>query len=117
MRSAPSFLVWLISSSFLGGVVTSTMTLISRWWTSLQASTRSSGTIVEPFIAESNRFLAAELSHMHIRPITLKEVRSYYREDAFIWRLYLGLRKFDRFLHRNVMKKPYMYILPGKIKR
>jgi len=118
LRSAPSFLVWLIKLFFLKGVVTryydphlAVVDLIANLYKEQRDD------LVEPFIAESNRFLAAELSHMHIEPITLKEVRSYYREDAFIWRLYLGLRKFDRFLHRNVMKKPYMYILPGKIKR
>jgi hypothetical protein len=52
-----------------------------------------------------------------VKPITEKEVRSYYREDAMIWRLYLALRRFDRFLHTKILHKPYVYILPGKIKR
>ena len=50
-------------------------------------------------------------------PITEKEVRSYYREDALIWILYLNMRKVDRFLRTRILRKGYPYILPGKIKR
>ena len=39
------------------------------------------------------------------------------KEDAMIWRLYLALRKMDRFLHLRMLREPYVYILPGKIKR
>ncbi len=56
--------------------------------------------------------LAAE-----IKPITEKEVDAYYREDAFIWSLYLSMRKVDRFLHAQVLHRPYPYILPDNIKR
>jgi hypothetical protein len=118
LRSAPSFLVWLIKLLFLEDVVTryydphlAVVDLVANLYKEQRDD------LVEPFIAESNRFLEREVSRMKIEPITLKEVRAYYREDAFIWRLYLGLRRFDRFLHRSILKKPYIYILPGKIKR
>ncbi len=52
-----------------------------------------------------------------IAPVTEKEVASYYREDAMIWRVYLAFRKLDRFLHLRILGKPYVYILPEKIKR
>ena len=48
--------------------------------------------------------------------ITLDEIESYYREDAFMWRLYLGARRFDRNIH-HLLRMPYPYILPGKIQR
>lgn len=118
LRSAPSFLVWLIKLLFLEDVVTryydphlAVVDLIANLYKEQRDD------LVEPFIAEANRFFTDELSHMQIEPVTLKEVRSYYREDALIWTLYLGLRRFDRFLHRNILSKPYPYILPGKIKR
>jgi hypothetical protein len=28
-----------------------------------------------------------------------------------IWRLYLALRKMDRFLHLRILRKPYVYIV------
>lgn len=49
--------------------------------------------------------------------ITAKELAAYYAEDKFIWQLFLTLRKLDRWLHRHVYRKPYQFILPGKIKR
>ena len=64
-----------------------------------------------------NCFFGEQVFYLNVRPITLKEVKSYYREDAFIWRLYLVLRKLDRFLRLKVLKWPYPYILPGKIRR
>jgi len=62
-------------------------------------------------------FFEEEARKLDTAPITQKEVLSYYREDALIWRLYLNLRKLDRFLHTRILRKPYVYILPGKIKR
>ena len=39
------------------------------------------------------------------------------KEDAMIWRLYLALRKRDRFIHLRILRKLHVYILPGEIKR
>ncbi len=52
-----------------------------------------------------------------VDPVTAREVRSYYREDKQIWRLFLGLRRLERFVQTGVRHKPYDAILPGRIKR
>ncbi|MCP4757271.1 MAG: hypothetical protein GY866_40935, partial [Proteobacteria bacterium] len=52
-----------------------------------------------------------------LEPITLKNVKSYYREDKAIWALFLRLRKMDRWLTTNIQRRRYEFILPGKIKR
>lgn len=49
--------------------------------------------------------------------ITLKEVKAYYKEDKFIWQLFMAVRKIDRFISTKVLKKRYEFILPGPIKR
>jgi hypothetical protein len=49
--------------------------------------------------------------------ITQKEITYYYREDKFIWQLFLSLRKIDRWLHKYVYRKQYQFILPGKVAR
>ena len=49
--------------------------------------------------------------------ITEKEIASYYKEDKFIWQLFLGMRRLDRWLHKYIYRKQYEFILPGKIKR
>ena len=59
----------------------------------------------------------AEPADWSVQPMTEQEVRSYYREDAFIWRFYLAARKVDRFLRTRLLRREYPYILPGKIKR
>lgn len=58
-----------------------------------------------------------EINYRSTVPISTQAVVAYYREDKFIWQLFLGLRKLDRWLHRYVYQKPYQFILPGKIKR
>ncbi len=118
LRSAPSFLVWFIKCLFLQDV-------ISRYYDPRMAVVdlianlfkEKRHDLVRPFIEEANRFLGMEPAGPDFKPITFKEVRAYYREDAFIWSLFLGFRKLDRFLHVRILDKPYPYILPGKIRR
>ena len=50
-------------------------------------------------------------------PLTVGEVEKYYREDKFIWALFLFLRRLDRWLTTKLLRKRYEFILPGKIKR
>ncbi len=49
--------------------------------------------------------------------LTEKEVAAYYKEDKFIWSLFLSLRKIDRWLHKYLLGKQYQFILPDKIER
>ena len=118
LRSAPSFMVWLIKWFFLEGVMTRyydfhlvAVDLIANFYKEQRAD------LIPSLIERTNRFFEDEAPELDTVPITQKEVLSYYREDALIWRLYLSLRKLDRFLYTNILRKPYVYILPGKIKR
>ncbi len=65
--------------------------------------------LIPLFLEAVNRFASEKL--------TAEEIDTYYREDKFIWQLFLALRKTDRFLHRYVYRKQYQFILPGKIRR
>jgi hypothetical protein len=51
------------------------------------------------------------------KPITAKEVDSYYRFDKLIWRSFLALRKTERLLTTRLKRGHYPFILPGKISR
>jgi hypothetical protein len=64
-----------------------------------------------------NDFFATEARQLNIAPLTEKEVRDYYKEDALIWSLYFNMRKVDRFLRLRVWRGEYPYILPEKIVR
>jgi hypothetical protein len=118
LRSAPSFLVWLIKWLFLEDVMTRyydfhlvAVDLVANFYKEQRPD------IIPPLIETANNFFAGEASELQVKPINEKEVRSYYREDAMIWNLYLNLRRFDRFIHTRILGKPYIYILPGRIQR
>lgn len=117
LRSAPSFMVWLLRWLFLEDVVTRyydlrlvVIDLIANFIKE-QLPDR-----IPALIETANDFFTGEGAALGIEPITDKEIRSYYREDALIWILYLNMRRLDRGLHR-IARKEYPYILPGKIKR
>jgi len=118
LRSAPSFLVWMIRLFFLEDVMTRyydfrlvAIDLIANFYKEQRAE------LIPRLVETANDFFASEASYLGIEPITEKDIASYYREDRIIWALYLALRKLDRFLHTRLMRKEYPYILPGKIKR
>jgi hypothetical protein len=118
LRSAPSFLVWIIRLLFLEDVMTRyydfrlvTIDLIANFYKEQKAE------FIPRLVETANDFFASEASYLGIAPITEKDVASYYREDALIWTLYLSMRKLDRFLRTRLLRREYPYILPGKIKR
>ncbi len=53
----------------------------------------------------------------NLEKISRKEVDNYYKEDKFIWQLFLSFRKIDRWFTNNILGRRYQFILPGKIKR
>lgn len=118
LRSAPSFLIWLIRWLFLDDVMTRyykfhlvAVDLIANFYKEQRPD------LIETLVDAANGFFRDEAPDLAVAPLTTKEVRAYYREDAMIWRLYLGLRKLDRFLQRVILRRHYQYILPGKIQR
>lgn len=117
LRSAPSFLRWILRWFVLEDVVNryyDPRRVVIDLVANLYKEGR--GDLVPGWLAVANRFLAEELAEAGVQPIDERAVRAYYREDAFIWRLYLGLRRLDRALHR-LTGRPYPYLLPGPIRR
>ncbi len=51
------------------------------------------------------------------KEITEKELQKYYREDKFIWELFLRARKIHRFLVTKILRRRYEFLLPDEIKR
>ncbi len=114
LRSAPSFLRWLIRLLFVDDVMNRyydlrkvVIDLLANFYKEQRAD------LIPAMIETVNEFFKNDGA---FADITLKEIKSYYREDAWIWRIYLGARKIDRFLHK-LLRKHYPYILPEKIKR
>lgn len=118
LRSAPSFLVWILRLLFLQDVVNRyydahrvLVDLVANFYKDQRPD------LVPAAVQAVNTFLATQAREFDIAPITEKEVRDYYREDAFIWSLYLSMRKVDRFLRTRLLRSEYPYILPEKIMR
>ena len=118
LRSAPSFLAWILRLLFLEDVVNRyydfrrvAIDLIANF----QKEQR--GDLIPAVIDLVNDFFGGEAAGLDIQPIDEKEVASYYREDALIWTLYLSFRRIDRFLRTKILRRDYPYILPGKIQR
>ena len=49
--------------------------------------------------------------------ISEREVRAHYKSDARLWALTQAARRADRWFYRNILRRPYPYLLPPKIDR
>ncbi len=117
LRCAPSFLVPILRLLFLKDVMTRyydvrkvTIDLLANFYKEQQPE------LVPDLVDAVNGFFATHIEGGSFAPVTVNEVRGYYREDAWIWRLYLSFRRIDRSLYK-LLGKHYPYILPGKIRR
>ncbi len=117
LRSAPSFLVWILRLLFLEDVMTRyydfrkvAVDLVANFYKEQRDEW-------VPAVTDAvNAFFAAWDGGAQVQPLTVKEVGAYYREDAMIWRLYLAFRKVDRAM-RLALGREYPYILPAKVRR
>lgn len=118
LRSAPFFLAWLLRLLFLEDVVNRyydfhrvAVDLVANFYKEQRPD------LIPDSVAVVNEVFSRDAPYLGVAPISEAEVRSYYREDAFIWSFYLSARKVDRFLRTRVLHREYPYILPDKIQR
>jgi len=118
LRSAPSFMVWILRAFFLKDVVNRyydfhrvAVDLVANFYKEQKPE------LIPDVIQTANEFFAGEAQELNIAPLTAKEVNAYYKEDALIWSLYFNMRKVDRFLRLRLLHGEYPYILPEQIKR
>ncbi len=118
LRSAIPYLVWILRLLFLQDVLTRyydprkvTIDLIANFHKEQRPE------LIPELVVAANAYIAGAGAGLSLDVIAEKEVSDYYREDELIWRLYLGMRRFDRFVRKKMLHLDYPYILPGKIKR
>ncbi|MCP4356925.1 MAG: hypothetical protein GY796_02770, partial [Chloroflexi bacterium] len=118
LRSAPSFLRWLLRWLFLSDVVNRyyDLHLVSN---DLLANLYKEQMphLIPDFIVTATRFFTHEMAGHNISPLSEDAVRDYYREDKRIWAIYAAMRRLDRTLQTRLLRRPYPYILPGKVQR
>ena len=118
LRSAPPYLTWILRALFLKGVMNRyydarmvAIDLLANIYKEQRAE------LIPDLVFTVNSFYARHTGGQETKPVEVKEVSDYYREDRIIWSLYLSMRRFDRFARGVLLEREYPYILPGKIKR
>jgi hypothetical protein len=118
LKSAPSFIRWLLKALFLEETVGRyydwrkvAIDLIANFFKEQRPE------LIPGLIRLVNRFLAEEATEFQIMPITVEEVQKYYDSDKNIWVIFQSVRRFDRTLKTKIFKKTYDFYLPEKIKR
>lgn len=110
LTSAPGFGRAIIRKFFLQGVM-------ERYYSERAVNIDLAANLYKEQRPDLIPLFLEEINRRTASAITAKELAAYYREDKFIWQLFLALRKMDRWLHRYVYHQPYQFILPGQIKR
>ena len=118
LKSCPKFLVWLVRWQFLDEVLDRYYDL-RQVLIDLVANFYKEGAVdrIPEALAVLNQFFSENAQDLKIEPISADEVQAYYKNDAFIWALFLALRRLDRFITTKLRRKRYNFILPGKIQR
>jgi hypothetical protein len=118
LKSAPSFLRWLLKALFLEETVGRyydwrkvTIDLVANFFKEQKPE------LVPELINLVNKFFEEEANDFDIEPLSLEEIKKYYKSDSSMWVLFQSVRRFDRFLKTKVFKKKYDFYLPGKIER
>lgn len=118
LKSAPSFLRFLIKALFLEEVVDRyydwrlvAIDLIANFFKEQKPE------IIPRLIRRVNQYFREEAKDFNIGQITFEEVHKYYKNDKMIWVIFQNARKLDRFLKSKLFKKKYDFYLPNKIKR
>ncbi|GAG57090.1 unnamed protein product [marine sediment metagenome] len=118
LKSAPSFLRFLIKALFVQEVVDRyydwrlvAIDLIANFFKEQKPE------IIPRLIRRINQFYREEAKEFEIMPITFEEVYKYYKNDKMIWVIFQNARRLDRFLKTKLFKKIYDFYLPEKIKR
>jgi len=118
LRTLPPPLAWVVRRAFLSEV-------LNRYYDLRQVLLDLVGNFYKegypdkiPAALEiTNRFLVGKAHDLGLAPLRRKEVDAYYRRDAFIWRVFLGFRRLDRFVKIHLLRQRYPFILPGRIRR
>ncbi len=113
LKSAPVWMRWVLEKLFVDEV-------LNRYYDARKNMIDLAANLIKeqqaglvPMVVEViNRHLPAGSE-----PLTIKAVESYYREDKFIWSLFLGVRRLDRWIVTRLLRRRYEFILPGKIER
>jgi hypothetical protein len=121
LKSAPSFLRWLLEALFLDEVVGRyydfrlvAIDLLANLYKEQKPE------LIPESIRIINEFFSEEVDLLNIAPISYKEIHEYYNGffgDKQIWVIFQNARRMDKYLQTRMLRKTYDFYLPGRIKR
>ncbi len=113
LKAAPVWMRWLLEKLFVNEV-------LNRYYDARKNMTDLAANLIKEQCAGLVP-LAVKVINRHLpagaAALAVKDVESYYREDRFIWSLFLGVRRLDRWMITRLLRRRYEFILPGKIER
>jgi hypothetical protein len=118
LKSCPAPLVWLVRWQFLDEVVNRyydlrlvLIDLVANFYKEGRAD------LIDPALELINDAIAKKQISQETPLLKREEIDRYYKNDAFIWTVFLALRRMDRFVKTRIFSKRYNFILPGEIQR
>ncbi|NQV37606.1 MAG: hypothetical protein HQ509_06350 [Candidatus Marinimicrobia bacterium] len=105
LKSAPSFLRWIIRWLFLEEVM-------NRYYDRREVYKDLAANCFKEQAADYIQTILGIANHHLEIPLRMKDIESYYQSDKLIWKLFLSFRKIDRFLQRQILQSRYEFILP-----
>ncbi len=121
LKSAPSFLRWLLEMLFLEEVVeryydlkSVLIDLIANLYKEQKPE------LIPIYINIINSYLDEHAPELGVKPLTYEEIYTYYNGflgDKQIWVIFQSTRRIDRYLQTRMLNKKYNFYLPGKIQR
>jgi hypothetical protein len=118
LKSAPSFLRWLLKALFLEDTVNRyydfrrvIIDLIANFYKEQLPH------FIPSLIDLANTFLKEEASEHDIPLIEWQEVYEYYKSDANMWEIFQTVRKLDRWIQTKILRNRYPFYLPAEIQR
>ena len=118
LKSAPSFLRGLLKIAFLQEVLDRyydwrlvTIDMLANLFKEQRKD------LIPGCLKVVNKFFDNDAKDFKIKPILLKEVINYYKNDKQIWDIFQNARKFDRYLTTKIFHKKYNFYLPSSIQR
>lgn len=105
LKSAPSFLRWIIRWLFLEEVM-------NRYYDPREVYKDLAANCIKEQAEDAINTILKIANQQLETPLSIGDIESYYKSDKMIWTLFLAFRKADRFLQRKVFRSRYEFLLP-----
>jgi hypothetical protein len=118
LKPAPPIMRWILKKFYLQDIIDKyydfrrvSLDLVANFYKEQKPE------LIPSLIELVNQFFKDAAVGKELDPISPKEVKDYYDDDASTWKLYLRVRRFHRYISTKLLRRYYDYILPGEIQR